>query len=93
MLDGRGRLMAMLDDTLRAVMEAQANLYARFHGLPDPYPRNEVTGDDRSAEAENRFIAKAVVEARSYSETNSPTFDYVPGLEDGPHRPPEGGDE
>ena len=27
------------------------------------------------------------------NDPNSPTFDYVPGLEDGPHRPPEGGDE
>ena len=60
-----------LDDTLRAIAEAQANIYAKLNGIDPP------------------FAGLTVVDSRSYSETTDPTFDYVLGLEDGPHEPPE----
>jgi hypothetical protein len=58
---------------LKAIMEGQANLYARFNGIPDPYP----DGDDRSAQAEDRFKARAVVEARKPFELTDAMLDDI----------------
>ena len=52
-----------MTEILEEIAQGQANLYARFHGLPDPFTTNGPTGDDRSAENEDR--AKAVLEARA----------------------------
>ena len=60
---------------LISCIKATTNAYAALHGAPEPF-RDDMTPE--------HFAGLTEALRPTYSETNAPSFDYVPGLEDGP---------